>query len=184
MADKRAVFTPLEDDITGEGLALPARKIGDDSLAKNGLIAYGYRDSADKVTLPKLTVGGAVPVDTGGAGICKSATGKVTATGGDDDVTTIVLALAKTYNNVELSVSNSQQTAWSLVYIDNVGGSPTETILWQRLTGPGDYGVDINFDCVQFDTISGTGVQNLVLRCDQISAANSDMRAYLGVKEI
>lgn len=182
MADKRENFATLED-ATGEGSALAQMLQGDNPSAKNGAIGFAFKDSSGNVVLPTLNSDGSFAVTVGGSGVCKQATGKVTATGGDDDVAALVLALNKTYRDIELSASNLHSTAWSLVYIDDVGGTPTETILWQGVTGPGQFGVHINFDCVEFDTNSGTGTQNLVLRGNQLSGANSDLRAYFGVKE-
>ena len=185
MADLREVFTILEDDVTQEGVKLPARQEGDASASKNGLIGYSFKDSDGNLILPQLDIAGSLPV-TLDAGTCISGTAKVTSTPGSDvDVVTLALTLEKNYLDIGLMVSSAFQTAWTVVYIDDVGGTPTETIILQGpMTGPGQYSFSPpRLDCAEFNTIGGTGVQNLVLRANQIVGAASDLRAFLSTSE-
>jgi hypothetical protein len=184
MADVRESFTILEDDVTGAGVKLPARVEGDTPNLKNGLIGFSFKDSSGNVILPQLNLAGQLPV-TLDAGTCKSGTAKVTSTGGLDDVVTVTLTAEKNYLDIGLMVSSSFATAWEVVYIDDAAGTPAETVILQGpMTGPGQYSFSPpRLDCAEFNTIGGTGVQELVLRATQFVGPASDLRGFLSTTE-
>ena len=182
MADIREIFTILEDDGSGAGVKLPARIEGDASAAKNGLIGFSFKDAAGNVILPQLSAAGGIPIDE--PGTCLSANGSVAgvvlvAT----DAATLALTLVKTYSKVDLVLSSTQTVKWDIVYIDDVGGAPSETNLLSVITGSGQFHYANKTDCLKFDTIAGTGVQNIVIRGTQLKGAPSDMHAFIGLKE-
>lgn len=183
MADDREVYSILENS-SGIGQPLIAKKTGDAPSTDNGLLAFSWRDSAGNVILPQLTAAGKVPVDTEAVpGVCISGQAQSVAGGLTfQDVVTLVLALLKDYTSLEFSASCSHLTLWEIVYIDDVGGTPTETKIASFLTGPGQFTCKVNLDCGDFDTQSGTLVQNLVLRGKNVRHA-SDLHGYLGIVE-
>lgn len=180
MAEIREVFPTLND--AGAGAVLDKKSEGNASTG-NGSIGFSFKDSSGNVVLPQLNADGTIAVKDGAVGTCKNGSGTATATGGADDVVTLVLTLEKTYREIELSAGATQACLWTLVHIDDVGVVPTETELWRSLTGPGHFSVNVNFDCVEFNTIGGTGVQNLVLRGTQLFGNNTDLHCYLGCQE-
>jgi len=183
--DKREVFTIVEDDLTGEGVKLPARQEGDSPSLKNGVIGFSFKDSAGNLVLPQLDSSGRLPT-TPIAGACKYGYAKATPAGlgSDTALGEVTGALAKKYNEFEVSLSCMFPTSWELVYIDDAAGTPVETVLWSRVTGPGDYGVEVQFECIEVDTTGGTGVQKFQVRGAQLTGAVSDMRGYIGVREV
>jgi len=185
MADEREVFTIVEDDTTAAGVKLPARIEGQASAAKNGLIGFSFKDSSGNVILPALNAAGQLPVTVEASMICINDSGTIlgvlnTAT----DVVTLALALTKTYRALELTASATFLTLWTVVRIDDVGGTPAETEIWRGLTGPGQFALPIKLHCAEFNTIGGTGTQNLVLRGTQRIGAATDLHGYLGINEL
>jgi len=182
MADIREVFTILEDDGTGAGVKLPARIEGSSPASKNGLIGFSFKDSAGNLVLPSLSAAGGIPIDE--PGTCLSAEGSIagvvaTAT----DAATLALTLTKNYSKTELVLSSTQTVKWDVVYIDDVGGAPTETNLMSVITGSGQFHYAATMHCLAFTTVGGTGVQNIVVRGTQLKGAPSDLHAFIGLKE-
>lgn len=183
MADDREVFTILEDG-SGVGQPLAAKAEGDAPSTDNGLMGFSFVDSSGNLVLPQLTAAGKIPVDTEAIpGTCISGQAQAVAGGLTfQDVVTLTLALLKDYASLEFAASCSHLTLWEIVYIDDVGGVPTETKIATFMTGPGQYSCKVNYDCGNFDTQSGTGTQNLVLRGKNVRHA-SDLHGYMGIIE-
>jgi len=182
MAECREVFTILED-ATGEGQPLPAQQEGDDPTSDNGIIGFSFVDSSGNLVLPQLAADGSIAVTTSGAGVCISGTAQSIAGGLTfQDVVTLTLSLTKNYLDLEYSASATHATLWEVVRIDDVGGAPTETKITSFISGPGQFTVQCNLDCGDFNTTGGTGVQNLVLRGKNLRKV-TDLHGYLAIKE-
>ena len=134
----------------------------------NALFRSFIDNSGDPVA-PQLDASGRLPVTTGAAGTCREGqvsdgTGNTSLT----DLVTVALTLNKVHTETEFMVGSIVETFWELVYIDDVGGTPAETIISRWFTGPGQFTKAHSFKCKTIDTNGGTGVQNLVLRYQQV----------------
>jgi len=124
-----------------------------------------FLDNSGDPVLPQLNASGQIPVTTAAAGTCQEGqgsdgTGSLTVI----DLVTIALTLNKVHTKTEFLTASFVETFWELIYIDDVGGSPTETVVAKWFTGPGQYSKAHTFECGTIDTNGGTGTQNLVLR--------------------
>ena len=99
------------------------------------------------------------------------------------NVATIVLALAKTYKSVTISLSCFRDTVAELVHIDDVGGSPAENILWRGRVGCAQNSYYSVLEYIEFSTIGGTAVQHLTIRAKNINGL-SDIDAAISVLEL
>lgn len=182
--DERELFSIL-DDGTGAGDAPDGRIEGEAAAAQEGLIGFSFKDSSGNVILPALNAAGQLPVSLEASEICID--GSSTALGILNtavDVVTLTLSLTKVYRALELTASASFLTLWTVVAIDDVGGTPVETEKWRGMTGPGQFALPVKLHCAEFDTTGGTGVQNLVLRGTQRVGAATDLHGYLGINEL
>ncbi len=183
MADEAVAFRALENG-TGVGQPQVAKAEGDAPSTDNGVMGFSYVDSSGNLVLPQLDASGNIKVVTGDAGgTCINGRGTAGGSLTAVDIVTLTLALTKTYRGLELSASSLGSSLWTIVAIDDVGGTPAETEIWRAVRGPGDYGIDIKFDCAEFSTAGGTGTQNLVLRALNTKNPLSDFHAYMGIKE-
>ena len=129
----------------------------------------GFRNSSGDPIAPQLTADGKLPVTSEAAGTCvedyaQNGTGNASLT----DLVTLALTLNKVHSQTEFLTSSIVETQWELVYIDDVGGTPSETVVARWITGPGQFSKAHTFKCGTVDTNGGTGTQNLVLRFKNI----------------
>lgn len=184
MANEREIFTVLEDSVTGSGVAQQARQEGDSPASINGSLGFSFKDSSGNVVLPQLDVNGALPVSFDSGACIDGASKDVAAVVNSFvDVITLSLSLLKNYSKLEFSASCTQTTHWEIVYIDDVGGTPTETLLHSFITGAGQFSYGQKLECAEFNTNAGTGVQNLVLRGKQLRGTASDLHGYMAIRE-
>lgn len=186
MADLRESFPTLEDVTTKEGVNLGARIEGETPSNIKGSIGFSFKDSTGNVVLPQLNLDGSLPIAPPDNN-CVHGNGKVAGVKDTPvDVATVVLALEKNYAAIEALVASTRTTVWSVVKIDDVGGAATETILLDGaiITGPGAYTYPVKLDCVDFNTIGGTGVQHLVLRGVLLEGGATDLHGFLGTRQL
>lgn len=182
MADNNELFHVLDD---GNGLGEGIRKIqeGDTGAAKNGSLGFAFKDASGNVILPQLTAEGKLPVDTEATGgTCLSERGENAGSLTAVDICTMTLQLSKLYTGIGIVASCLQSTLFQVVHIDDVGGTPTETILFEAIVGAGAYTVCCEPKCMQFNTTGGTGTQNFVLRGTNLKK-ESTMRGALTANE-
>ena len=175
MADIVEVFRTLEDESTGAGEALISRIEGEAAAAQAGSIGFAFKDASGNVILPQLTADGKIMVDTEAlVGQCLHAYGSDAApvVNTPSDLATLVLDVAQTNSKIAMSFSCFRDALYEVVYIDDVGGTPTETVISAGLVGAGQYIVCCALPCNTVDVSGGTGVQNLVLRgtCLQVAS--------------
>ena len=177
MADERELFSVLANSSDGAGLGLAAKIDGNAKGAgganDNEIGVLPCEDSGGMLRhIPLNDAGDAVQVDSGAAGTCMSATGKVTPTVGVDiDVAVITLTADKVYTDICFSGSNTRTTEIRLVQ-DNNG---TETTIAQFLVGPGQYSYQEACGCLEI-TAGSTGVQELKVVGNQLGNPASDIR--------
>jgi hypothetical protein len=168
------------EDASGIGQALAKVLTGDSPAAKNGLIGFAFRDSSGNVVLPQLSSSGALPVDTDGGGPCRTAKGEHAGSTSFVDVTGCEVTIngGIEASSIEADVSCFRDTIFQIVYVDDAGGTPVETVIAEALCGPGQYSYKMGGKCLIQDVSGGTGVQKLKVKGKNLNpAAGSTMRA-------
>lgn len=185
MADLKESFATLEDDSSGAGEVLISRVEGEVAAAKAGSIGFSFKDSSGNVVLPTLTADGKLPVTSDGAGVPHDARGEDAAGSATFvDLITEVLLLTKTYTSFNFVVSCLRSAHFQLIYIDDVGGTATETILTDVLLASGQYTFQGFAPKRELSTVGGTGIQNLVLRAKNLENKLSALRGSISYIEI
>lgn len=183
MADCKPIFRTLNN--AGEGAA-PDQAIDATTAAAGllGLIGFAFKDSSGNVVLPQLTSTGKIPVDTEAVGgTCHAVYGTQAGSLTFVDVATYVGALSKLYQEFEINVASTQETIFQLVYVDDVGGTPTESVLGTFIVGAGQYTVCCALHCSEVDTTTGTGTQHIKIKGKNLFKT-CDMYATLNLTEV
>lgn len=180
MADVAELFNILRDSATGAGESPVSRIEGEVAAAQEGLIGFSFKDNAGNVVLPQLDASGRIPVTPAAQGPklsdSTSGTGSV---GSPVDVITLVATINEVYAVSTMTGSCARPCLWTLVGIDDVGGADTETALGRFYTGSGDFTHTLSGeDCLGW-AAGASGVQNIVLRGQQVSGPASDLHATL-----
>lgn len=184
MADCKPLFRILNDNATGEGQAPDARIEGEAAASQEGLIGFSFKDSSGNVVLPQLTSTGKIQVDTeGDETVCKSAYGTNAGSLTFVDLATYVATLSKVHKDFEINVASTQESLFQLVYVDDVGGAPTETVLGTFIVGAGQYTVCCSLHCSEVDTTGGTGTQHIKIKGKNLFKT-CDMYASLNLEEV
>lgn len=183
MADLREVFPGTVDASTGAGVAPISRVEGDASASQAGQIAFGFKDSTGNVVLPQLRSDGSFAASIAPEPEFYGYAAHVGGSSTTVDLVTLVPSLSKKYHEFKLAVSCMSECLFTLVHIDDVGGTPVESVLGVWRCGPGQYTVTDEMPGY-VDTTSGTGVQNFVLRAKNLFAARlSDINGSVSCKE-
>jgi hypothetical protein len=184
MANENPIFRVLESSAgngVGWDVAVDATTA---AAALNGGVGFSFKDSSGNVILPALTAAGKIPVDiVASGGVCKTHH-LANDTGGTSyiDLAEITGALTKVYSGFGITVSSMRDSEFELVYIDDDGGTPTETILGTYHVGSGSYTVCCELSCTTIDTTGGTNVQTFLIRGKNLNKA-SRMAASLSFTE-
>ena len=184
MADLNETFHTLADSSTGAGESLIARDEGEAAAGQAGSIAFSFKDQSGDVILPTLDTSGAVPV-TFDSGTCLSANGELAAGSGTlADVTgaSITLTLTKQYTKMNIMVSCLRSALFQLVYVDDAGGTPAETVIGEAIVGSGQFSFCCTMPCGILDTTGGTGDQELKLKAMNFQQQSS-LRGSLSTLE-
>lgn len=184
MADVAPLFRIL-DDGTGAGVAINKVLEGDASAAKNAVPALIAKDGSGNLKYPLVNDDGELVISLENGDVaCLSDSGTNAGNTAYQDLATITAQLNKVYRNFQALASCFRDSVFQLVHIDDVGGTPTETILIDGFrVGSGDHNAPVDLKCLTFDTTGGTGVQNFVLRGKNLTAT-STMDAALSVEEV
>lgn len=158
MADVREVF-PILEDASNVGSVPAKSQAGDSATGKVGMTVFGFRDSSGNLVLPQLNASGQVPVSLAASGTCLDATGNNAGSLTEVTVATITLTASEEYTAIEAHVACTRAAKFSLVHHDN----GADTVLAVILTGPGQFSVQFNLDCLEF-TAGATGTQELRVR--------------------
>ena len=176
MADEAPLFKVLQNG-SGTAEAIDKVESGDAPGTKNGLLAFGFRDSSGNVVLPQLTAGGAIIVDAGASmGTPLSARGENAGSLTTVSIATVTLAVSETYNDIEAVGSCLRETLFQLIKLDDV----TETILGEFIVGAGQFSFKWDCDCVSFSS-GATGTQSLILKAkniDKVSTIRGNICAF------
>lgn len=190
MSHEREVFPILEDIENEIGAVVHKVNEGDSPLnnaqntKKNGIIGFSFKDSAGNLVLPTLNNEGAVPVvfDAGttfrahGQNINGDSTNKMT-------LASITLSLETVYTKISAIGSCFRDTEFEIVLINDSAGTPSETIIGNFLTGPGQFTTKFDLSIDEFNTIGFTGVPLLVLRAINLNRESKTM-GQISVNEI
>lgn len=182
MADLRTSFVILEDVSTQAGVPLHKAVEGDAAAGKNAHPSLVAKDGSGNLVYLKIDSSGALAVTTEGSKVCKSARGTATGSATFVDVATITLTNGATYQDLDWVVSCFRDAVYEVVYVEDVGGLDTETLLADVLCGAGDFTDSGQLKCQSF-TVPGSGVNELRLRAKNLNAL-SDFRGTITIGEL
>lgn len=184
MADVETLFNVL-DDGTGAGTSISKVEENDAAASKRAVPALIGKDGSGQLRYIKVNADGEPVISLEAGDIaCLSDSGTHAGSASFQDLATITAQLNKVYRNFQAIASSFRDTVFQLVHIDDVGGTPTETILIDGFrVGSGDYNAPVDLKCLTYDTTGGTGVQNFVLRGKNLNVT-STMDAALSVEEV
>lgn len=194
MPDLRESFPSLEDVSTAEGKALAVVQEGDAVTAKNGSLAFGFKDSTGNAVAPQLSAAGKLPVvgpltDTelraspvpvtmgNVTGNGKKARGSVAGNAALTTVASLTLAASKIYENLDFIVSCTRDALFQVILSDNA----VETIIAEAIVGSGQ--MSFQGKLQEAEIASGaTGTQLLLIKAKNLNGASlSDFHASLSV---
>lgn len=186
MAHKRPSWTILEDYSTQDGL--PIHKVlQDDTLAnKNAVPVLGFKNSLGKLRYPMVDGEDRIVVAMEASDFLQLSERGIKSGGSATmtDITGAELTLVNdlVYKKIGLVVSCFRDSHFQLVWIDDVGGTPVETILADVLTDAGKPTTSFELEGLSF-TAGAVGGQTLVVR-GKNENAQSDMIATVTAVEI
>jgi len=186
MSNKKGLFGIINSG-SGDGLgitkAVPGTTAG--SAIAVTMATPCFVNSSGVLVFPQLDAQGRIRVTSDAAGSCYSGEGKVVGSTSFQVVADFTVALTKKYDKIGFLVSSMTECDWELVYINDAGGTPIETILAYADTGPGQYtfGLD-SMSCVEVDTTGATAVQKFVIRGKLLEATGAEIAATLWFHEI
>jgi hypothetical protein len=176
MADEAPLFKILQN-ASGTAEAIDKVESGDAPGTKNGILAFGFRDSAGNIILPQLTSAGAIPVDANAAmGTAMKARGENAGSLSNVDLATIVLGNSELYSKIVAVGSCLRESLFQIIW-DNNG---SETILGEFIVGAGQYSFLWDVPCVEFTT-AASDPQELILRAknlDKVSTLRGNICTY------
>jgi len=185
MANKKGLFAILNDGAgagTGVDLANPDTTLG--SAIDNTMATPSFINSSGVLVFPQLNDDGAILVSTEGAGTCISNYAKVTGSTSFQDLgNNTALSIGEIYKDFEWSVSSMTEACIQVVYVDDAAGTPVETVLVEFFVGPGQYSYCCNIHCLEQDTTSGTGVQEIKLQAKLLDATGSEIAGLLSITQ-
>jgi hypothetical protein len=161
----QSLFKVLQNASTELSEALTKINQGDVvNGVKNGLLAFAFRDSAGNAIAPQLNAEGALPV-TFDAGTTLRESSKVLKASLVKDVeeliATITLTVTKSYTSPSIIYSCYRDIKIRVALVDDAAGTPVETNLYEGILGGAEIYEDIALKQDVFNTIGGTGVQEL-----------------------
>ena len=183
MSDVRTSFIILEDASTQAGLPLHKALEGEAIAAKNAHGALVAKDSLANFKYLEVDDAGALKVSLGAdyAGLSddvEDAAGSATYV----DLATITLQNDYLYYDVEALVSSFRDSIFQIVQVDDVSGTPVETILASGIrVGAGAYNEMARFESMEF-TAGSTGDCVLKIQGKNLNAL-STLNATLSIKE-
>lgn len=211
MAEKREVFTILEDDTSAAGVKLPARAVGTAAAGNHMPVLAGQEQGGTYTLIKQAAEGETIAGDETPVLPCKDSTGKwahiplngdgeviVSLEGGGSrkrnhativgvigsfvELASITLAATTDYEAPMIVVSASHPTLWELVSVDDYGVTDVTTVLSSFLTGAGQYSLCCKLENFEFSS-AATGVQNLHIRGKQLRGDVTDLHSTLTVIE-
>jgi len=183
MADVRTSFITLEDVASGAGVPLHRALEGDAAAGKNAHGALVAKDGGGLLQYLKVNANRELVISTESADLaCLSDEGGVAGTTGFQDIATIPLANSAVYKKLSVLGSCFRDTIYEAVWVDDVGGADTETILATFRTGAGQYNHSDTYECAEF-TSGGSGTQELRIRAKNLNTT-SDIDAAISVLEV
>jgi len=185
--DKRPCL-PVMEESPSDKAGVPVHKAleGETTTSKNAIPVLCFKDPSGNFIYGKTNADGEQIISLeSGDKACLYDSGE--DEDGDAssyvDIATIVAQLTKVYREFGAIVSCFRDAMYRVVHIDDVGGSPTETILAEFFTGNGNPSLAWQLACMTFDTTGGTGTQNFVLRGKNLNATSS-LQGTLSIEEV
>lgn len=153
------LFKVLQDVATEAAASIAKIVAGDSTAGKNGLLAFGFKDSSGNAVLPQLSATGAIPVtseDTGTEFHVGSLSHLMTAKNSfelvGDSSSVITMAASEVYSLTGLSASSFADGEWKIVHYNGT----TEVILYEFKTGAGHYNYVAKPMCEEITAVGAT----------------------------
>lgn len=184
MADLQPTFNVLEDSATGGGLPLHKLLEGEAVASKNAHGAFVAKDGSGNAKYLEVNAEGSlkVVVDPAGDVACLSDEGGVTGTTSFQDVATITLTDGAYYSKLGVLGSCFKEAVIEAYWVDDVGGTETETILATFRVGAGQFSFSEVFECVSFT--AGTTAELRVRAKNAFTGKLSDIDCLVSIEEI
>lgn len=181
MADIRTSFVTLEDVVSGAGVPLHRALEGDAAAGKNAHGALVAKNGSGNLRYIKVNDNDEVVVSLESGDLaCLSDEGGVAGTTSFQDLAVIPLAAGATYKKLGFSGSCFRDAIFEIVWVEDVGGTPVETILHTFRVGAGHYNEVDEIECVEFTT---TTDPELRIRAKNLNTT-SDIDGMVAVLEI
>jgi hypothetical protein len=181
MADVRTSFITLEDVATGAGVPLHKAVEGDAAAGKNAHGALVAKDDSGNLQYVRVNSNREIVVSSDSADLaCLTDEGGVVGTTSFQDIATIALNDGAVYKKIGFSGSSFRDAIFELLWVDDVGGTDTETILHTFRVGAGAYNEVAELSCLEFT--AGTTAE-LRLRGKNLNVA-SDIDGMISVLEV
>lgn len=168
----------------GSGAGAPWHLVaeGDAAAAKNAGAVLAFKDAGGNLRYPTVDSQDRINVNTEGDDVVDLAdSGDNAGSGTFVDLLTITLQNSTDYKKLDWVFSCFRDATFEIVWVDDVGGTDTETILATSKVGSGDY-TDSNQMNRRFTT-GATGVQELRVRAVNLNVT-SQLEAALAVQEV
>lgn len=180
----RPSFPTLENRSTQAGVPLSQSVEGDAALGGNYLGALVGKDPSGDLQFLKLNDQNELVISTESSDeACLKDRDNVAGSASFVDICTITLQNSKVYKDLGWVVSCLRDAEFEVVWVDDVGGTDTETILADPIVGSGAYThSEGNLKCGRF-TSGASGVQELRIRGKNQNALDN-MKASLFITEI
>jgi hypothetical protein len=174
----------VEDTSNNEGKPLALAVEGQTITGKNASAAFAAKDSADQFKYLEVDGSGQLKVVVGGGATTAKLSDSGNVTGGTTEQTVLTITLQNSLEYCDLSwvVSNFRETEYRVIWVDDVGGTDTETELMTVLCNPSDPTDSGRLSEFSFTT-GATGTQELRVVGTNKSVA-SQMRASISILEI
>jgi hypothetical protein len=185
MSNKKGLFGILND---GAGAGVGVDKANPDTTlgsAINSTIATPcFINSSGVLVFPQLEADGSIKVSLSNtSGACYSNHNKIT--GGTNFANVAVQGLSNNtvYDHIGFIAASMTECDWELVFIYNYGTTNDEIMLARFDTGPGQYTVCCDNECLTQDTTGYAGNKVIALRGKLLEATGSEIMATITVHQ-
>lgn len=160
---ERELYANLVDE---DGVSHALRKIleGDVAAAKEGQLAFAFKDSSGKAVLPMLNDEGAIVVSQDFGTTIRRRGELLSGSQVIDSESLVVeidLAANELYSKMSAILTGSRHSYFRIAYVDDANGTPSETTLGDAIISSGHYNFKWNLEVDVFSTVGGTGDQKL-----------------------
>lgn len=182
MSDLRTAMTILEDVSSQAGRPLHAAVENNPAAGKNAHPALVCIDALGNLRYAKVNAAGELVVSTESVEkACLTAEGNNAGSATFVDLAVITLQNDLNYSKLGFMGSSFRDSVFEVVWVDDVGGTPVETVLATFRVGAGHLNHSEELECIAF-TAGSVGTQELRIRGKNNNAL-SDMDGMISIEE-